>query len=192
MTDLRSTDTAVDPLFLRRWSPRALDGSALAADELRSLLDAARWAPSAYNYQPWRFLYALRGTPAFDRFLEALVPFNQGWARHASVLVYIVSEETMGSPEKPSHSHSFDAGAAWAQLGLQASIAGLVAHGMTGIDFEKARELLAVPEGWRIEAAIAIGRRADPSVLPEQLRGGEQPSGRKPIEAIAFEGGFPA
>lgn len=188
----RTTSTALDSLFLDRWSPRAFDGSAIAEADLRTILDAARWAPSAFNYQPWRILYAVRGDAHWETFLSILIPFNQSWAANASALLFIVSDTLMESPNgtNPSHSHSFDAGAAWAQLGLQALKLGYHTHGMTGIDFDKARDLLAVPDRFRVEAAVAIGRAADSSTLPEGLRDREVPSDRKPLEEIAFAGGF--
>lgn len=194
MTDRRS-DHPVDPLFLARWSPRAFDAAAMPEADLASLIEAARWAPSAYNYQPWRFLYAHRGDANWQGFLDLLVPFNASWARDASALIFVLSDRLMaadgnGEPS-PSHSHSFDAGAAWAQLALQATRLGYQAHGMAGIDFERARTHLAVPERFRIEIAIAIGRRADPARLPEALRDRERPSQRRPIREIAFAGAFP-
>jgi nitroreductase len=191
----RTTDSALAPLFLDRWSPRAFDGSALAKDELRAIIDAARWAPSAFNYQPWRLLYAVRGDANWERFLNILIPSNRGWAQHAGALFFILSDTLMVSPageESPSKSHSFDAGAAWAQMALQATHMGLHAHGMLGLDFDLARKELAVPERYRIEAAVAIGRRGDPATLHESLRAREMPSDRKPIEDIAFAGNFPA
>lgn len=188
----RQTDTELDPIFLERWSPRAFDGSTMPQSDLMTIIDAARWAPSAFNYQPWRLLYSLRGDQNWDRFLSVLIPFNQGWAKDASALLFILSDTISLGPDGPTplYSHSFDAGAAWAQLGLQALKLGYHTHGMTGIDFDTAREELAVPEQFRIEAAVAIGRRTDPSVLPEALRGGEIPSDRKPITEIAFAGNF--
>jgi len=188
----RSTDTALDPIFLERWSPRAFDGSGISDADLRTILDAARWAPSAFNYQPWRILYAVKGDAHWDQFLSLLIPFNQGWASQASALLFILSDTMMQGPQgaSQSHSHSFDAGAAWAQLGLQALKLGYHAHGMTGVDFDRARKELAVPDSFRIEAAVAIGRKADPSVLPEGLREREAPSSRKAIEEIAVAGPF--
>ena len=108
------------------------------------MFDAARWAPSAFNSQPWRFLYAHRGDAHWDRFLGLLVPFNQDWARHAAVLVYILSDrlpftDKAGAPA-PSLTHSFDAGAAWALLALQAWRLGYFAHGMSGIELDRARK----------------------------------------------------
>ena len=188
----RQTHTALDRQFLDRWSPRAYDGSAIPDADLQTILDAARWAPSSYNYQPWRLLYATRDSADWQRFLDILIPFNQSWAKDSGVLIYIVSETTMGSPDKPSHSHSFDAGAAWAQLALQSHLSGYHAHGMVGFDLEKARAELGVPEGFRIEAAIAIGRIGDPATLPEQLRAREVPSDRKPLDQVAYPGNFRA
>ena len=191
MTTNRQTDTHLDSLFLHRWSPRAFDASVMPAEDLRAILDAGRWAPSSYNYQPWRFLYALRDDAAnWSRYTDLLIPFNAMWAKEASALLFIVSETTMGSPDKPSHSHSFDAGAAWAAIALQSHLLGYHAHGMVGIDMEKTRTELRVPDGFRIEAAVAIGRMGDPAALPEKLREREAPSERKSLDEIAFQGNF--
>ena len=108
----------IDPMFLDRWSPRAFDGSPIREHDLLKLIEAARWAPSAYNVQPWRFLYALRDDAKWPLFLELLIPFNQSWASSASALIFILSDRKMrnpdGSPSGDSYTHSFDAGAAWA------------------------------------------------------------------------------
>ncbi|MET0362040.1 MAG: nitroreductase family protein [Sphingobium sp.] len=188
----RQTHTALDRQFLDRWSPRAYDGSVIPDADLQTILDAARWAPSSYNYQPWRLLYATRDSGDWQRFLDILIPFNQSWAKDSSVLIFVISETTMGSPDKPSHSHSFDAGAAWAQLALQSHLSGYHAHGMVGFDLEKARTELGVPDGFRIEAAIAIGRMGDPANLPEGLRAREVPSDRKALDEVAYPGNFRA
>jgi nitroreductase len=194
-TDSRDAHHPVEPFFLERWSPRAFDGSRLADAELRRLFEAARWAPSAFNGQPWLFLYAHRDTAEWDRFLGLLIPFNQDWVKNASALIYLLSDSLMqrgdGEPT-PSRSHSFDAGAAWGFLALQASHIGVQAHAMVGVDFDRARTELAVPERYRFEAAIAVGRPAHKSILSEALQAREVPSGRKPIGEFAFEGGFPA
>jgi nitroreductase len=191
MTTYRRTDTGLDPIFLHRWSPRAFDGSDMSAKDLRTILDAGRWAPSSYNYQPWRFLYATRNDAEnWQRFLDLLIPFNAIWAKDASVLLFILSETTMGAADKPSHSHSFDAGAAWAGIALQAHLLGYHAHGMVGIDMGKTRMELGVPDGFKIEAAVAIGRRGDPATLPEKLQPREIPSDRKPLDEIAYPGSF--
>ena len=195
-TDPRAVTRPVDPLFLDRWSPRAFDASALPQADLDTMFDAARWAPSAFNYQPWRFLYAHRDSADWARFLGLLLPGNQGWVQHASVLTFILSDSLSSAPGsqdfKPSHSHSFDAGAAWALLALQATRMGYHCHAMTGVDFDAARRELAVPERFRIETAVAIGRMGDKATLPEALQAREAPSGRNPIDRFVFAGNFVA
>lgn len=191
----RKADHPVDPLFLERWSPRAFDGSPIPEGDMLSLFEAARWAPSAFNSQPWRFLYARRGEADWERFLGLLIEFNRSWAQSASLVVYILSDslpftDKAGEPAT-SHTHSYDAGAAWASFALQATRLGYQAHGMSGVDFERVRSELAVPERYRIEAAAAVGRIGDPATLPEKLRAREFPSGRKPMEEFAFKGGWP-
>src|SRR3954471_1121489 len=191
----RTPDHPIDPLFIERWSPRAFDGSDMPEADLMTIFEAARWAPSAFNSQPWRFLYAKRGDAHWDRFLSLLIPWNQRWAHSASVLIYILSDSTPmtgkdGQPQ-PSHSHSFDAGAAWACLALQATRMGYHAHGMSGVQFDKAREALGVPERYRMEAAAVVGRIGDPAMLDDKLRAREAPSGRKGVEEFAFAGDFP-
>jgi nitroreductase len=190
----RVSEFPIDPLFLKRWSPRAFDGSAITNRDLFTMFDAAGWAPSAFNQQPWRFIYCHRGSPSWERLLGLLMPFNVAWAQRASVLVFIVSDTLIQLPggpgPVPSHSHSFDAGAAWALMALQATRLGLFAHGMTGVDFDRARTELRVPHRYRIETAIAIGRRADKSVLPPPLQEREAPNGRKPLSALVMENEF--
>lgn len=185
----------IDRLFLDRWSPRAFTDDPISEAELNTLLEAARWAPSSYNSQPWRLLYARRDTAHWPKFLGLLNEFNQSWAARAAALVIIVSNERMLPPgagaEIPSHSHSFDAGAAWANLALQAILSGWHAHAMIGFDIEGAAAALNVPDRFRVEAAIAIGRRGDPTLLPERTAAREHPSDRLPLDQIALEGGFP-
>ncbi|WP_428375166.1 nitroreductase family protein [Lichenicoccus sp.] len=190
----RVADYPIDSVFLERWSPRAFTGEAIPEAELFSLFEAARWAPSAYNSQPWRFLYARRDTPQWQPFLDILIEFNRSWVKNAAALVFVISKSTMLPPGKdrevPSHSHSFDSGAAWGALGVQAVKSGWATHGMVGLDFDKAFADLGLVEGWRVEAAIAIGRRGDRSILPEALQARETPSPRLPVKVIAMEGKF--
>jgi nitroreductase len=191
---LRRADHDIDPLFLARWSPRAFAGSDIPDAAINSLFEAARWAPSAFNAQPWRFHYARRDTAHWEAFLGGLIPFNRGWAAQASLLIYVLSDRLApakpGSEPQTSHSHSFDAGAAWAFLALQAARLGLHAHGMTGVEFDAVREVLNAPDRFRMEAAIAVGRLGDKASLPEALRAREAPSGRKAIAEFVTEGGF--
>lgn len=191
----RRSDHPIDPMFLERWSPRAFNQEEISEAELMTIFEAARWAPSSYNSQPWRFLYARRGTPAWNSFLDLLVPFNRGWAKDAAALVILVSYPLMRPPgadkDVPSHSHSLDAGAASGFLALQANGLGWFVHGMVGFDMDRAFAELNVPAGHRVEAAYAIGRRGDPATLPDQLRAREAPNDRRPLSETVFEGGFP-
>lgn len=190
----RTADHPIDKLFLDRWSPRAFTGETIPQETLDTIFEAARWAPSSYNSQPWRFLYARRGTAHWETFLGLLNEFNRSWAKAAGAIVIVVSRSTMLPPgadkEIPSHSHSFDAGAAWAQLALQATLSGWHAHAMVGFDRDRAFAALNVPEGYRVEAAIAIGKLGPKTLLPEALAAREVQSQRKPLAEIALEGGF--
>lgn len=192
MTD-RQTHPAVLPLITERWSPRAFDASTMPQEDLEAILTAAGLAPSAYNVQPWTFIYAHRGDANWDRLLGLLVEFNQSWAKDASVLAFAVSDTMSAGPDgerKPNYSHSFDTGTAWGMLALQAQHMGYHTHGMVGLDFERAAQELGIPEDHRIEAAIAIGRMGDKDQLPEMLREREIISDRKPVSEIMKAGRF--
>lgn len=192
----RQADYPIEPNFLNRWSPRAFTGETIPEEQLLTILEAGRWAPSAYNSQPWRFVYALRGTEQWDRIFPILNDFNQSWAKTASALVIIISKTHFTAPGATesalSYSHSFDTGAAWGAFAYQAQLLGLQAHGMTGIHFDKAVEILGIPEGYRVEAAAAIGRIGDKSQLPDFLQSRETPSPRRPLSEVAFNGTFVA
>lgn len=191
----RKAEHPIADVFTRRWSPRAFDSSAITEADVMRLFEAARWAPSAFNLQPWRFLYALRGSADWDRFLNLLVPANRDWACNSSAIIFILSDRYMrdekGRPLEPAYSHAFDTGAAWAQLALQAVHDGLHSHGIAGLDYERATVELAIPDDYRIEMAVAIGRTADRESLPELLREREVMSDRRPIAELAFAGAFP-
>ncbi|HZU64641.1 MAG TPA: nitroreductase family protein [Novosphingobium sp.] len=191
----RIADYPIDPDILTRWSPLAFDGTALAEADLASLFEAARWAPSAFNYQPWRFAYALRGDAQWAAFLGALLPFNLPWAEKCGALVFILSDKLVAFPGKaelvPAITGSFDAGAAWAYMALQAHKQGLITHAMAGFDAALASAVTGAGSRYRIETAVAIGRQGDAASLPEGLRAREVPSGRLPISALAFAGALP-
>ncbi len=193
----RHADHKIEPLFTDRWSPRSFTHEAMPLADLNAMFEAARWAPSSYNSQPWRFVYALKGGKGYDTMLSLLNPFNQSWAKEAAALVFVLSKKTMMVPTSPdpvpSRSHSFDAGAAWAQLALQGTKLGWMSHAMVGLDFDRAVAELHVPEGYAVEIAIAIGRRGPREALPEgMLRDREVQSGRTPISELVFEGVFKA
>ncbi|MCK1274686.1 nitroreductase family protein [Bradyrhizobium sp. 61] len=191
----RVADHPAERIFIDRWSPRGFSQEQISQGELRTLFEAARWAPSAYNSQPWRFLYALRGDTEFDAFLAPLIEFNRGWAQHAAALIYLLSRKEFTPPGKTeaqfSRTHSFDAGAAWANFANQAAIGGLAAHGMSGIDVDKARAVLGVPQEFDVEIAIALGRKGDGAHLAPALLQREQPSPRSSVGEFVTHGLFP-
>jgi nitroreductase len=187
----RTADHDVLRLFTDRWSGRALSGAAVAPEELARLFEAARWAPSGGNGQPWRFVHARRGSPAFARILESLMPQNRVWAERAGALVAVVSAVHLPDG-RPRPAHAFDAGAAWMSLALQGASMGLVVHAMGGFDRAAAAAAIELPEGWDLHVIVAVGRPGDVRDLPPALQAREAPSARKPVAEIAFADRFPA
>jgi nitroreductase len=188
----RIADHAIDPIFVNRHSPRAFAEATLTEADLLALLEAARWAPSASNNQPWRFAYGLRGDDGFARIAETLVPFNRTWAEKAAALVVVGSIPTVEKDgvANPNPWHAFDAGAAWMSLALQAHLKGLFAHAMGGFDKAKATELLNVPQDYALHAIVAIGSQGPADSLPEGLRAREVHSPRRPLAEVAKHGSF--
>jgi nitroreductase len=187
----RDSAHPIDPLFLDRWSPRAMSGAPLAEADLMTLFEAARWAPSCGNFQPWRFLFARRDTDFWPVFLDLLKPGNRSWAVRAGVLVLVISRTHFdGSNGRACVTHSFDSGAAWQNLALQASLMGLIAHGMEGFDYARARLVLRVPPTYAVEAMLAIGHPGNAADLDESQRKREHPSSRRPLEQTICEGPF--
>jgi nitroreductase len=169
-----------------------MSGEKLAPAELMKLFEAARWAPSSGNNQPWRFVYAHRDSPHWDRLFGLLVQGNQVWCKNAGALVVVLSKDTRDFDGKPARTHSFDTGAAWCSLALQGTLSGLVVHGMEGFDYDRAKTELGVPHGYSVECMIAVGKPGNKEDLPEKLRAREEPSTRKPLPETVFEGAFPA
>jgi nitroreductase len=188
--DFRTADHPVETLFVARWSPRAMSGESISGEEMLTLFEAARWAPSTYNEQEWRFLYARRETPQWPAFFNLLVEGNQAWCKQAALLVVILAHKVFEKNGKPNPVHLFDSGCAFENLALQGTAMGLVVHGMQGFDYDKARTALKVPDDYAVAAMFAVGRPADESVLPEKLREREEPSDRKPVDEIICEGAF--
>lgn len=186
----RKADHPIHSLILNRWSPRAMTGEELKQEEILSLFEAARWAPSSYNNQPWRFLYAKKNTAHWPKFFDLLVDGNKQWCTNAALLGVIVSLKNFERNQKPSVTHSLDAGAAWENLALEGTSRGLVVHGMEGFDYGKARTALAVPENYEVLAMFAVGKKAPKTTLSPDLQKREAPAPRKKVEEFAFEGGF--
>ena len=188
--DFRKPDHEISPLFVNRWSPRAMSGEEIDREELMRLFEAARWAMSSMNNQPWRFLYALRNTTHWEKFFGLLTQSNQAWCKNAAALIVIVSKRTFDHNGKPARTHTYDTGAAWYSFALQGVMMGLVVHGMQGFDYDRAASELGVTDGYQVEAMAAVGRPGDKEDLPPALQERESPSQRKKVEEFAFEGGF--
>jgi len=189
-SDKRQADHPIDTLFLDRWSPRAMSGEEIPEAELLVLFEAARWAPSSYNNQPWRILYARRGSEQWPLFFDLLVETNRVWAENAAALLLFISKTTFDHNGKPYPTHSYDTGAAWQNLALQGYLKGYVVHGMQGFDYERARVVLEIPDGFRVEAMAAVGQPGAMDALPEALRKRETPNDRRKLEQTICEGAF--
>lgn len=185
MYDFSQRDPApgVDDLFWQRWSPRTFDGAPLADEVITRLVDAARWAPSCYNEQPWRFHTSTPDT--FDQFLALLVEGNQAWARTASMLGFIVVKRHFDRNGALNTHARFDAGSAWMALTLQARLEGLYSHGLGGIHYERVAEYLALDtERFEVVMGFAIGRPVEPTQLDSEQRHRETPNSRIPLTAM--------
>ena len=187
----RNPDHPVEPLFVNRWSPRAYTGEDIPDSVLERSFEAARWAPSAKNVQPWRFVYAKRDSSSWPAIFGLLNARNRLWAERASALVVVLSKTT-DNEGAPLVTHSFDTGAAWANFAHQALLSGWHTRAIGGFDRAAARTALGVPDGYAVEIVIAIGRQADRATLPDDFRGLEGPNGRRPLAAFVSEGRFPA
>jgi nitroreductase len=171
----------------RRWSPRAFADRRIAKEDLRRLFEAARWAPSSYNEQPWRFLVGMKGDPTYQGIFDSLTEFNQGWAKSASVLILTVARTEFSSNGKPNHHGLHDLGLATAMLMVQATHLGLHTHGMAGFDHAKARATFGIPPGYEMGAVIAVGYFGNPEDLAGGMKEREMaPRQRRPLEEIVL------
>jgi nitroreductase len=187
----RNRDHSILALIKERRSSRAFASTAVEPEILAGLMEAARWAPSSMNQQPWSFIVATKANQSdFDRLLGCLVEFNRQWARQAPLLLLSVAKLTLESGELNRHAFH-DVGQAIANLTFQATMSGLVVHQMAGFDTEKARREFSIPQDYDPVAAAAIGYPGNPEELPEKLREREAASrARKPLSDFVFEGGW--
>jgi len=190
VSEKRHADYLIDALFLNRWSPRAMSGEAIPAEELKVLFEAARWAPSSYNNQPWRILYARRDSEHWPLFFDLLADSNKTWCKNAAALLVMISKTTFDHSGKPSRTHSYDTGAAWENLALQGNLRGYVVHGMQGFDYDRARTALNIPDDFQVEAMAAVGLPGRAEELPEVLQARETPNDRRKVEQTVCEGPF--
>ena len=184
------TEYPVHEFIRERWSPRAFSEKEIAPADLRSLFEAARWAPSSSNEQPWAFIVATRDDKEnFTKALQPLVEFNANWAKHAYVLGFALSELAFAKNNAPNRNAQYDTGAAMAWLTVEATARGLFVHQMAGFDPETAREVFEIPAAWDAIAAFAIGHPGDPASLPQPYRDRESsPRKRKPIREFVMTG----
>lgn len=186
---MRKAAYDIDPIYIKRWSPRSFTDQAIPDDVLYSLFEAARWAPSAANMQPWRFIIAR--TPADkENFLSFIDDGNVIWCQNAPVLVAVASRMDNPKSGKENRTHAFDTGTAWGFLALEANRKGLITHAMGGFDREKAKAALRLPKNFAVHAIVAIGYQGDKEALPKHLQEREQPSDRYDISTFVFEGMF--
>lgn len=186
MENLATLDHPIHSLIERRWSPYAFADKPVDSADLHSLLEAARWAPSSYNEQPWRFIVATRDDPEnFQRLLDCLVPANQEWASKVPVLMLSVAALSFAQNGKPNRHALHDVGLASATLALQATNIGLAVHFMSGFDVDRARENFAIPDGFEPAAAIAVGHPLD-----DPAADGPPPRERRSVEAFAYAGAW--
>jgi nitroreductase len=186
----RQSSFQINSFIIDRWSPRSMTGGELDEDTIMSLFEAARWAPSSYNNQPWRFIYAKRNTSYWNKLFNLLVEPNKIWAKNAALLVVVIASKNFEYNGKYSITHQFDSGAAWENLALEASTRGLVSHGMQGFDYDKARIDLEIPQDFDVMAMIAIGKKGPKENIPIELQNKEFPNDRKPLKEIVMEGSF--
>ena len=189
----RVPEAEVAPEFVARWSPRAFRPDPLTPEQIASLFEAMRWAPSCFNEQPWRVVYGAAGEPEHARITDILILSNQVWAARAPLLLILFARRHFTHNNKPNRTAAFDVGAAWMSLALQAGRLGLHAHAMAGFDLARAYTELGVdPETHEAIAAVAVGHRGEPDAIPQPLRAREVPSGRNPRASFVFHGRFPA
>ncbi|MBI3292711.1 MAG: nitroreductase family protein [Elusimicrobia bacterium] len=185
-----SNDHPIHELLAKRWSPYAFDGRPVPKADLLSLFEAARWAASSYNEQPWSYIVATKEEPAeFEKLLSCLVEGNQGWAKAAPVLAIGVASLHFKLNGKPNKAAIHDLGLAACSLTFEATARGLAVHQMIGILPERARELYAIPQGYEAVTGIAIGYAGDPNQLPDHLKQRDlAPRTRKPLGDFLFGG----
>jgi nitroreductase len=173
----------VNPLLVERWSPRAFAPGAIDDTVLGRIVDAARWAPSCFNEQPWRFYTSTQST--FDDYLGLLMEGNRGWAASASVIGFLVAKTRFAHNGKDNDYHAFDSGAAWMAMSLQARSEGLFTHGMAGIDKQGVADYLKLdPQNEAVLMGFVIGRLGDSLELDPAMQSREKPSPRKPLQEI--------
>lgn len=179
----RENSTGVNDLFIQRWSPRAFEKVAINEPTMTRIIEAARWSPSSFNVQPWRFYTSTENT--FDDFLSFAIDSNQEWAKDCAVIGFLVAEKNFDRNGKPNGFSKFDSGAAWMAMTLQARLEGYYTHAMGGIDAAAASEYLKLDSAQsELLMGFTIGKLADLSELDDEQRKNETPNSRKELSEI--------
>lgn len=186
----RTSEYPILPLLLERHSSRAMSGEIVTEHELMTLFEAAKWAPSSFNSQPWRFIYATQEDGRWHEFLSLLVIFNQEWAKSAWALVLVVSHKNFAKTGEFAVTHSYDTGSACQNMVLQGFSMGLRVHPLSGFDYARARDLIELPEDYAVEVMFAVGKPGPISVLSEKLQAAEGLTQREPLSKLVFREHF--
>ncbi len=181
----------INKLITDRYSPVLFDPGAVGEEKVNMLFEAARWAPSSRNEQPWRFIYAHRNDDVFEDMLSTLFDENRIWAQNAPLLILSIAKTTFTYKGKPNYYAFHDTGMAVANLLIQATDMGLYVHQMGGYDKEKARDLLNIPEGYQPVAMIAVGYKGNPEEMPEELRKRDKAERKRKFRSeLVYRGGW--
>ena len=184
------TNHDIHQLLKQRWSPRAISAEPVDQKKILNILEAARWAPSSANQQPWRFIIGINGDETYQKIFNTLVEFNQAWAK-VPILILSIGKTKLNMKDAPNESYSYDVGQAVANLTIQASSEGLFVHQMGGFDKEKAIELFNIPSAYKPLTVIAIGYYGNADLLPENLKIREYAQReRSNLEEIVFSDSF--
>ena len=186
-----NTNLPIHEIIKKRWSPRSFEEKQVNNNALQRIFEAARWAPSSYNEQPWRFIVGRKGDNTYSLIFETLAEFNQKWSKLAPVLVICIGKTTSTKGNKPNRVFQYDLGQSVAYITFQATHEGLFVHQMGGFDAQKAQELFQIPDDYQAITVFALGYKGDASLLEEDFIEMEKSDRlRKPLEQIVFEGKF--
>ncbi len=185
------TKFEIHPLLKQRWSPRSFTDQSVTKESIQNIFEAARWAPSSSNDQPWRFIVGFKGDKTWDMIMETLVDFNQKWAKLAPVLVLSIGKKISDKNGKPSRTFMYDVGQSVAHITFQAMYEGLFVHQMGGFSAQKAAELFKIPEDYQAITAFTIGHKGEPELLEENFADMEKSERiRRPAEDSVFSESF--
>ena len=185
------TTYPINKLIEQRWSNRAFNPQIVETEKLNSILEAATWAPSAFNEQPWRFIVGQKGSATYEKIMTSLIEWNQKWASNANVLILNIARKNFTHNNKPNPTCEYDLGQAVAFLALEAVNQGLFSHQMTGFDAAKAAEAFSLGQDYKVVSVIAVGYYGDADALPADMLESEKAEReRKDFKSVVMNGDF--